>query len=112
MKKRYRIQDIFRAYNSPEVPEWIWISMYVITRHYGGPEEGGWWYNRYDHYCTMNIPNKMDQVIAAEDYFLSIAEKEELIEGDIYSSLGGQDVSIFLEEDPGRMQTTRRPHYE
>ena len=22
-----------------------YVNVYAITRHYGGPEEGGWWYN-------------------------------------------------------------------
>ena len=22
-----------------------YVNVYSVTRHYGGPEEGGWWYN-------------------------------------------------------------------
>lgn len=25
------------------------LSVYEITRHYGGPEEGGWYYDAYEH---------------------------------------------------------------
>lgn len=25
------------------------LSVYLVTRHYGGPEEGGWWYDAYEH---------------------------------------------------------------
>ena len=24
----------------------MYVNAYEVTRHYGGPEEGGWWYNR------------------------------------------------------------------
>jgi hypothetical protein len=26
---------------------YVWINVYSSTRHYGGPEEGGWWYDRF-----------------------------------------------------------------
>lgn len=26
----------------------MYISKYHVTRHYGGPEEGGWWYDRHE----------------------------------------------------------------
>lgn len=26
-----------------------YLSLYEITRHYGGPEEGGWYYDHYEH---------------------------------------------------------------
>lgn len=25
------------------------LSVYRVTRHYGGPEEGGWWYDAWEH---------------------------------------------------------------
>jgi hypothetical protein len=32
--------------------EMIWmpkiVTIYQVTREYGGPEEGGWWYDHYD----------------------------------------------------------------
>lgn len=32
--------------------------------------------------------------------------------GDIYSVLGGQDVSIVVEEEPGKLDPETKPHYE
>jgi hypothetical protein len=28
------------------VPQGAWVSVYRRSQNYGGPEEGGWWYNR------------------------------------------------------------------
>jgi len=29
------------------------LSKYRTSRHYGGSEEGGWWYSRYEHLETI-----------------------------------------------------------
>lgn len=29
------------------------LSKYAVTQHYGGPEEGGWWYYRHAHVGTL-----------------------------------------------------------
>lgn len=29
------------------------VSKYAVTRHYGGPEEGGWYYDRYEYVSTL-----------------------------------------------------------
>tara|TARA_R110002020_G_scaffold215083_1_gene422209 strand:+ start:3012 stop:3404 length:393 start_codon:yes stop_codon:yes gene_type:complete len=31
-----------------------YVNAYSVTRHYGGPEEGGWWYNR--GYPLASVP--------------------------------------------------------
>ena len=32
-----------------------YINAYIVTRHYGGPEEGGWWYNRGEPVASVPI---------------------------------------------------------
>jgi hypothetical protein len=34
----------------------MWVNAYKVTRQYGGPEEGGWWYN--DRSPLTSIPIK------------------------------------------------------
>jgi hypothetical protein len=93
------------------VPKRIWISIYTITRQYGGPEEGGWWYNWYNHEFALSILNDKEQIAEAVSYLWEMAREEEWVEGDIYSVLGGQDISIRLEEHPGSGRSTERPYY-
>ncbi len=33
-----------------------YVNAYAVTRHYGGPEEGGWWYNRGTPLASVPIP--------------------------------------------------------
>jgi len=39
----------------------MFVSHYKATRHYGGPEEGGWWYDRYEFVKaeTNDIPKEL-----------------------------------------------------
>lgn len=33
----------------------FYINAYAVTRHYGGPEEGGWWYNAGEPLASVPI---------------------------------------------------------
>lgn len=33
-----------------------YVNAYAVTRHYGGPEEGGWWYNAGRPLASVPIP--------------------------------------------------------
>jgi hypothetical protein len=35
-------------------PKWWYLNLYLTNRAYGGPEEGGWW---YDYYCPEQLPD-------------------------------------------------------
>jgi len=38
--------DDERNFEPPKPPHLL-VSQYELTRHYGGPEEGGWYYDRH-----------------------------------------------------------------
>jgi hypothetical protein len=40
------ILDALNQKSTVEKPDRHYISVYETTQHYGGPEEGGWWYSR------------------------------------------------------------------
>ena len=33
----------------------LYLNAYAVTRHYGGPEEGGWWYNSGEPLASIPI---------------------------------------------------------
>ncbi len=33
----------------------LYVNAYEVTRHYGGPEEGGWWYNHQEPIASIPI---------------------------------------------------------
>lgn len=46
----------------------IFVNAYEVTRHYGGPEEGGWWYNAGSPLASIpvSIPDDVLVQIAEE----------------------------------------------
>lgn len=70
----------------------LYVTVYEITREYGGPEEGGWYWNRYVPVCSVPAHGDVnDQIDRLELWF----EREK--HGDIYSVLGGTDIAVHAE---------------
>jgi hypothetical protein len=36
----------------------VYVNVYAVTRHYGGPQEGGWWYNVGQPLASVPVPAK------------------------------------------------------
>ena len=81
------------------------------TRHYGGPEEGGWWYDW----------NQIEEVRRAFTYRQLLTHVRELRSEYPTSKYGRHsmadrsgDVTIYLSrtEEFDRLQSTERPRYE
>ncbi len=138
----------------------IYINAYAVTRHYGGAEEGGWWYNAGEPIASVPIATERMDACPTPDscncrwnnngivthdehpdwqeadpeqglgeppphahYKLDMAKVDETIkhltadlngtkEGDIYSVLGGVDLTVTVEEHFARPWPHARPHYE
>lgn len=86
----------------------VFVNIYEITREYGGPEEGGWWYNNFECVESVPVKNKNSELMKEE------MEKEHASRkhGNIYSVLGGTDVNVIIEEKPKQSETKERPRYE
>lgn len=92
-----------------DAPVLVYVNAYRITRHYGGPEEGGWWFDCGEPLgslpCTSQreAKDKVDEMQAKFDH---------LAEGDINSVLGGAEVHVYIEEQFARVFPETRPTYE
>jgi hypothetical protein len=84
------------------------VNVYEVTREYGGPEEGGWYYNSLR--CIEAIPvrhsNSYEMVRWAKEQYKHIKH------GNIYSVLGGSELEVMWEENPCDSETQNRPYYE
>ena len=89
----------------------VYVSLYTTVRLYGGPEEGGWWYNHHDLNLTIPCRNRAEEIEKLHDYMEQYATEQDLFGGDIYSVLGGQEAWSTVEPRPGESQTTERPYY-
>ena len=91
------------------------LTVYTVTRHFGGPEEGGWWYDYYRPYKVLSVPKtyrkkkNYTKLKALQD--ATYKDHEHLKEGDISSVLGGVEVSVFLEDYRHQFATKEVPHY-
>ena len=86
------------------------ITLYLTTREYGGPEEGGWWYNwDYNHTSVPTIFNS-DNITSSVKMMLDAAGHH--IGGDIYSVLGGVQGWVRIERIAGSAKSTEVPRYE
>jgi hypothetical protein len=86
----------------------VWVNVYSITREYGGPEEGGWWYNWYSLVEAKQVP------VEKADETKSELEKEYdwINEGNIYSVLGGSLLNVIIEDAEGQSTSRVTSHYE
>jgi hypothetical protein len=103
--------------NDDDAPEYVemekpvcYITVYAISRHYGGAEEGGWWYNWLEPVCSVPLiepgnPAEVEAIIA----FLKPRFDDE---GDIYSVRGGVAHAIYREYRQGQNASEERPRYE
>jgi hypothetical protein len=85
------------------------VNAYAVTRHFGGPEEGGWWFDRHEPLACVPLLPEMD-----EDTLRTLLEQGfgGLNEGDPSSVLGGTRVLVTTEEEPAAPHPRERPHYE
>jgi len=103
-----------------------WVSVYSTSQHYGGPEEGGWYYDRW--VLQRSIPcqtevlaRQMARMLdarrpAREDRAHLIPEGESPYgdtEGYIPTGFAmDADSTVIVERNPGDHQMTERPRYE
>jgi hypothetical protein len=84
------------------------ISLYEMTVHYGGPEEGGWHYYR-EHFVAAVVPviaQRMGDVLDEVRYVNGHLKDQ----ADRY----GDGPFVTIERFPGESDTSDRPrpHYE
>jgi hypothetical protein len=100
-----KIEDL--DYVDGEVP-WLWIGVYEAHQHYGGPEEGGWWYESGDLIEVWRADTEADAIDKADE----LREKYPRT-GKRYSVIGGDDWDVRLSAGPPvRHYPEERPRYE
>lgn len=87
----------------------VWVTVYQVTRHYGGREEGGWWYNWYEPVKSVRAPARFADRRRAK---LNKSWKYRIGTGNIYSVLGGVACVVAIEHERYENQTLQRPYYE
>ena len=133
------IEELFKEYQGVRVNKPIYVSMYEVSRNYGGPEEGGWWYDAYELKSSKKFYDQ-EEAEKFEDALIHGIEAQGLNEEDL-SSARGMDTypdpsqgdpmydhsdadiprgfagaptnyTVYIEDFPGQNETKERPHYE
>ena len=86
------------------------VTVYGTEREYGGPEEGGWWYNR--DYVLESRDIAFSELDTFDFDRYAEGAKVDFEHGDIYSMAGGRKVFTVIELMEGTHETKGRPHYE
>lgn len=107
-------RDEFEREQSDRLAEdgtWF-VSMYAVSRHYGGPEEGGWWYDwkTFEKVRCTVVGARADALRLASEF--NATADEERDGPNRFSVIGGDDETYYVEQRPAEHQSTERPHYE
>lgn len=88
-----------------------YVSVYEVARYYGGPEEGGWWYNNYR--LIESYPAKTGRAV---DGLVQTMERKYAAhqpEYNIYSAANdGPEYKVVVEDERGENEYLEKPHYE
>lgn len=103
------VEEYYLKTEEEEVPATS-VGVYVTTRHYGGSEEGGWWYNRTVH--VLSIPLLEPGSEAEYMEVVAFLRPRFPDQGNIYSVNGGEQYDMRPEHTPGQYADTVRPRYE
>lgn len=88
----------------------FYVVAYGIDRCYGGPQEGGWWYDA----TTIHKVYKVWTVRQALAFARMLREQYPKPRHPRYSVIGGQDQYVQTFYDPSQfpVELTERPRYE
>lgn len=134
------LEELYRSYQAQSKdPKSIYVSLYEIDRCYGGPEEGGWWYDRHTLLSSKKFYDEEEaekfRVFLEKDVEDSGANEEDLSSskgfdqypdpsnGDPMYDHSDSDIPIgfsglasnqrvIIEEVSGERETEGRPQYE
>ncbi len=90
----------------------FFVASIGISRCYGGPEEGGWWYD----WCDVHEIEQVESWQGGMEVIRTLRGEHPTQQYDRHSVLGnGEDTEIILARTRAeieRYQSTERPHYE
>lgn len=89
-----------------------YLTLYSVERVYGGPEEGGWWYDWYTPKVSWTLPRNCTNA-----HYRKLVALMNRLHGwtsryPRYSVLGGADAKVVCEQRRGQYETRGTMHYE
>jgi hypothetical protein len=101
-----QVCEVFKAHREREPEEALYLVCEDYGRSYGGPEEGGWWYDTSQTVGVLRVDTEKELA----DSFLVLWERYGQYRSR-YDSLSGRRI-IISSTWPEEFSPRTRPHYE
>jgi hypothetical protein len=88
------------------------VNAYEVNRAYGGPEEGGWWYDFGRPLGSILVEDNKDEIKAAKEKLKAIFGPAYENNRTRFSVLGEDNLEIYVQDHPAATFPSERPHYE
>lgn len=87
-----------------------YVNGYLVDRVYGGPEEGGWWYDAGQPVLSLRLPDEDAHAFAEalHDAFKVLNDTSR----SRYSMIGTPDYVVMVEDEEAKPFPEVAPHYE
>ena len=95
-------------------PSTVFVNIYLIDLGYGGPEEGGWYFQTGEFIDGEAFPEGKKEEIeqATERARIRCNEDNEDRNDDIHSVLSEGRYVVMIQQHPGENYPATKPHYE
>lgn len=105
------LTDLFENYWMSLPRRFMYVNAYEIEQAYGGPEEGGWWYDVMTPCASIPV-RSMGEALDAANRLDGLMEQNYGDERHRSSVVGGMDACVTFEDRFAYSQPETRPHYE
>ena len=89
----------------------LYVNAYGVVLAFGGPEEGGWWYDAGDPLASVPVANREQAIEALRTLHGKLAEQY-APDNRWQSSGSTPDLSLCVEDHFAQPYPAERPHYE
>lgn len=92
-------------------PKPTYVSAFMLERYYGGPEEGGWWYDTQTPLASIRCSNR-GEALKAYEFLVKYFDEDIVPAITRFSVLNGWDFAIWLTDDIAEYEPKEVPRYE
>lgn len=87
-----------------------YINAYIVTLGYGGPEEGGWWFDEKTPLASIRVKTE-EEARQAFNLLEDLYREDWADEPQRSSVVSNGDLQIIIEDSRAQSQPQDRPHY-
>lgn len=90
----------------------VFVNAYLVDRLYGGPEEGGWWYDSGEPLAAVPVDRSDEAAIESWRAKLTTMFSDRAGSRGRGSVIGGPDLEVYIEDHVAAYFPAERPYYE